>query len=645
MDDKAQDIARTARDLFESGRLEDAADRFRTLMETDPLNPQWYNDLGVVHFALGNVDLARTLFSDALALQSDYADALVNLESLKGDSPPGIPQDIQQLIPCGEDSSDWFSGIAFPPDGTIPLKAKTYHWNETVRFQANVEAAREHLGRGEHRKAFVFLQRALLQSRFQDETVLSAYGEVCKTLQEYDALRAAYRRAGIEALRRSRLNRAFLYCDWAVNVHYYSHQAYDSRIDHEISDSIIRSAAGHPIKARLQDKIFPRSDHRIRLGYVLGGLGYDVSVTQLYLSILRHHREDIFDVTVYSAYRGDDRFLPDAASYDKTSTIIRELGHRVALAPKLNSTAQRALCLAERIVDDEVDIIVSPMMYTMPHLFFLHALRLAPAFIKDACQMRELSTLPDLTIHTTKRAMIEDIGRCVSLMPCREPPAAKEPVRRKELGLAPENVVLISVGRPCKFTGDLFWRMMIDLLQRYPQAAFLAVGVSPENIDMSSLGAEIRKRVRLLGQVKEVEPFLHTADIYIDTFPLGGGFTIVEAMYAELPVVMFDADYTESFELGSNTLPEVLAPSKFIIPRWDTQEFLDAVGKLIREEHCRKETGRMNRQVAMTRFSDVEGYVRKREDLYLRTLLYKIDTEEFWGQIYREKIGFIRGLF
>ena len=645
VDDQVQELTRAARWLFENGHLEEAADRLRALMETEPLDPQWYNDLGVVHHSLGNTDLARTLFSDALALQGDYADALFNLESLNENCPPGTLQQVRQLTPEGKDASPWFPEIPLPADERIPLRAETYHWDETVRFQANVDAAREHLDRGDHRKAVVFLQRALLVSRFQDEEVLDAYVQVCKTLREYDALRVAYQRAGIEALRRGQLNRAFLYCDWAVNAHYYSHHKYDSVIDHEISERIIQSAEDHPIRARLRSKIAPRSGERIKIGYVLGGLGYDVSITRVYLGVLRHHRKEIFDVTVYSLYRDDDLFLPDAASYQKTSAVIGNLEHRIALAPKLNSTAQRVLCLAERIVDDRIDVIVSPMMYTMPSLHFLHALKLAPAFIKDSFQMREMSLLPDLTIHPTKRAVIEDIGRCIPLMVGMEPPEPREPVRRKDLGLSPDGTVLISVGRPCKFSQDLFWKTMMDLLQRYPQATLCIVGTGPESIDSSSLRTDIRERIKPLGQVKEVEPYLNAADIYVDTFPLGGGLTLIEAMFAGLPIVMFETNYTEPFDIQSNTLSEVVAPSEFVIPRWDTGAFVSAVGRLIENETYRKETGKKSRRTAMERFADVGGYTRKREDLYLRTLLHKIESDAFWGGIYRDKMEFLRGLF
>ena len=79
----AQIRSRLARALVESGRRDEALAETRRSLELDPDSAEIHNDAGVVHAAVGDFDTAHRHYRTALALDSGYAKAALNLAKSK----------------------------------------------------------------------------------------------------------------------------------------------------------------------------------------------------------------------------------------------------------------------------------------------------------------------------------------------------------------------------------------------------------------------------------------------------------------------------------------------------------------------------------------------------------------------------------
>lgn len=123
------------------------------------------------------------------------------------------------------------------------------------------------------------------------------------------------------------------------------------------------------------------------------------------------------------------------------------------------------------------------------------------------------------------------------------PPQDRAGVRRRlreQLSLPDGAKLLLTVGRLQRQKGhDLIVASIPAVVQEHPDAIWLWAGQGPER---ESLLRDARGRVRLMGVRDDVPLLLAAADLFV--FPSryeGAPFALLEALAAELPVVVSDA--------------------------------------------------------------------------------------------------------
>ena len=68
--------------LFKEKKYNDAIDVFSSILETEPDNPEIFNNMGVAYSCIGNFDHAEDCYTKALALNPELAQAYINLSDL-----------------------------------------------------------------------------------------------------------------------------------------------------------------------------------------------------------------------------------------------------------------------------------------------------------------------------------------------------------------------------------------------------------------------------------------------------------------------------------------------------------------------------------------------------------------------------------
>jgi hypothetical protein len=150
---------------------------------------------------------------------------------------------------------------------------------------------------------------------------------------------------------------------------------------------------------------------------------------------------------------------------------------------------------------------------------------------------------------TSKRISAERRGiprdRLV-LVPLPLPPvttASRERARR-ELGVTPDELLMVSIGSAYKYEsqqGPLMTDLVVPILREHPQARLIAVGPTSEGVWKRAEEAT-RGRLSAAGSRDSVDVFYHAADIYLDSFPLSSLTALLEAGQHGLPLVRLAPD-------------------------------------------------------------------------------------------------------
>jgi hypothetical protein len=127
-------------------------------------------------------------------------------------------------------------------------------------------------------------------------------------------------------------------------------------------------------------------------------------------------------------------------------------------------------------------------------------------------------------------------------IPLNEPPQAfSYEGAREQLGIKPSTTFLLTVGRECKYLpigGHDFLGVVFKILKKHSNVVFLAIG--PENRGRwAKVSAKAGGRIIPKGWIEweNLSPFYDSADIFLDSFPIGTGTAFLEAGNRGIPTI------------------------------------------------------------------------------------------------------------
>lgn len=165
------------------------------------------------------------------------------------------------------------------------------------------------------------------------------------------------------------------------------------------------------------------------------------------------------------------------------------------------------------------------------------------------------SRLLDLTVHINIKPAMDGFGPSAlapSFMPRGRFAQPQQPVSRAELQVPEEAVLLMCSARPVKYREPMFWQVMTQVLSACPDAWLALVGLDPTTFaEMAvtyAVPVALHDRIRPLGWRCDHQAVLCAADLFVDTFPNGGGYTVFEALSLGIATLAIDDDYLLPFE-------------------------------------------------------------------------------------------------
>jgi glycosyltransferase involved in cell wall biosynthesis len=187
---------------------------------------------------------------------------------------------------------------------------------------------------------------------------------------------------------------------------------------------------------------------------------------------------------------------------------------------------------------------------------------------------------------------------------------------RHELGIAPDQVLLLTVGSDYKFGpigGAHFLDAAEPVVAAHPQALLLAVGPPAEG-RFAEAGLRTAGRVRALGVLPDLGRLYAAADAYLESYPCSSGTAVREAAAHGVPVVTFAPDPIEAEMVGSDaSLASVWQRAETV------DEYEEIVAELIDDPDARARWGAAARE-SVANARDDGRWVEDVEDVYRRAL-------------------------
>ncbi|HET6628232.1 MAG TPA: glycosyltransferase family 4 protein [Woeseiaceae bacterium] len=216
------------------------------------------------------------------------------------------------------------------------------------------------------------------------------------------------------------------------------------------------------------------------------------------------------------------------------------------------------------------------------------------------------------TIENLRRYF--DPGAQPKLIPLGIPRPPAAALGRNELGLAADDLVMITIGRLVARKGTDQLIRMLALLE-HPQARLVVIGDGPELGELQGLARDVRvaSQVTFTGFVSDQRKvdWLAASDVYVSTSQHEGfGLVFLEAMAQGLPVVCYDHGGQTDF-LASGVNGSVVRLN-------DLEGFTSAVRELASDDEQRKSISERNRRDVEQFF--IETCARRYEELFASLL-------------------------
>lgn len=187
---------------------------------------------------------------------------------------------------------------------------------------------------------------------------------------------------------------------------------------------------------------------------------------------------------------------------------------------------------------------------------------------------------------------------------------------RSALGLPSDSFVIGTVGRVLddpKRISDLI-RALALISKTKPNVYLLVVGSGPDEATLKCLAKDlgVGRNVVFAGYQANPQPFYQMMNVFaLASVREAFGLVLVEAMFAELPIVATRVGGIPSIVEEGNT--------GYLVRPSQPAELADSIGALIDNPSLRESMGRIGRQRALEHFS-ADRYVRDVDTLYTRLL-------------------------
>jgi predicted O-linked N-acetylglucosamine transferase (SPINDLY family) len=464
------------------------------------------------------------------------------------------------------------------------------------------------------------IDRALLLSRYSVD-VLPLLIQINRALDDVDAIRNALKRTGIESASRGEFDAALnLFDRWI-----YANSEFKGNDIHSFDADVIACVERMGALHR-----FPRGDNKpvegrkLRLAYLTHGVRQPGSVLIKIDRAFAHlHDKSRFDVAYFSADDPTDiSATPDAQT---AINDFRDAGCQFFLPPETSTNYERLLGVGQQIHDFGADVLVTSAGLASFQNYLIASLRPAPVTIAlnqgstpqfswhsfDHTINWFLTTLPDCPCDCSHVPLELDLPRSENITP----------ISRAQLEIPTTATILAAGGRWHKFQRPEFWQVISTLLSQLDDLYFVVLGINEDQVTFLDdiVTPEARGKIRFKPWGQDYLAYLAAADLVVDSYPMGGGVLLMEAMSLGLPVLSFHHDYVAYYRNDDcSGGEEIVGIEDLLIERGNFDELKDRIAGLVHDPDRRRRLGEQCRQLVQEKHSNPARMVQRCESIYER---------------------------
>ncbi|MEN3325782.1 MAG: hypothetical protein V7638_589 [Acidobacteriota bacterium] len=512
----------------------------------------------------------------------------------------------------------------------LTLESKQHRYLVNLRLAAAYYDRYEQLG---DRKSLDYaracIDRALLLSRYSID-VLPLLIQINLALDDADAIRNALKRTGIEAASRGEFDAALnLFDRWL-----YANSEFKANDTHTFDADVIacveRMSALHRFP-RDNDK--PVERRKLRVAHLTHGVRQPGSVLIKIDRTFAHlHDKSRFEVAYFTA--DDGAAIRASADAQTAINDFRDAGCQFFVPPETSTTFRRLLGVGQQIHDFGADVLVTSAALATFQNYLIASLRPAPVSIAlnqgstpqfswhsfDHTINWFLTTLPDCPCDCSQVPLELDLPRSENITP----------ISREQLTIPAGATILAAGGRWEKFQRPEFWQVISALLSEISDLYFLVLGINEDQVPfLDDITPEARRKIRYKPWGRDYLSHLAAAHLVVDSYPMGGGVFLMEAMSLGLPVLSFHHDYVAYYRNDDcSGGEEIVGLEELLIERGNFDQLKDRIAGLVRDGDRRRQLGEQCRQLVQKNHGQPSRMVQRCESIFERVFRERQATSQ-----------------
>ena len=436
------------------------------------------------------------------------------------------------------------------------------------------------------------------------------------TQQDISEIKKFYKQCGLKALSQQEYDDAIKY----FNLWQYTHANHLKIDKYEYDLDILNTIENDLLTFKLGVTNFNNTPtEKICIVYLVHGILSSSSIlTKIIIDLIKHHDPVLFEIHVFTT---ESLARVIATSGRIFINQFRVLNCTFHYAPLFLFGFSKIKSIATSIHDLNPHILITIAALADFEHFFISAFKPAPIRIGFVLGTPAQFIPPsfDFGITWINRLALNCPVPCINSGILYVPQDKSYiNLKRCDYGLPEDAIIISSAGRYSKFQDMQVLNIILTCMQYLSKLHYIIIGPLKNEVNFI-IPKEFKSRVHFFEWSLNYEKYLSLSDIYLDTYPSGGGITLYDAALLKLPIISFTDSNSEQIDQSDwNPASELfLQNSLILVDRNNISDLKLNIEKLYYDKQFREEMGSKAYTSVIRVRNSIKDNIKNIEKLYI----------------------------